>query len=89
MMFGFACNETDVLMPAPIIYAHKLVQRQSELLARKVLPWLRPDGKSQVTLRYVDNKPVAATAIVLSKLLKLSVTFWTSKFPELISLSHA
>lgn len=66
VMFGYACDETSVLMPAPIIYAHRLMQRQAELLRKKVLPWLRPDGKSQVTLHYVDNKPVSATAIVVS-----------------------
>lgn len=66
IMFGYACNETDVLMPAPIFYAHRLMQRQSELLHKTILPWLRPDGKSQVTLRYVDHKPVSAEAIVVS-----------------------
>ncbi|MFQ5659975.1 MAG: methionine adenosyltransferase [Gammaproteobacteria bacterium] len=66
LMFGYACNETDTLMPAPIDYAHRLVRRQAE--ARKIgtLPWLRPDAKSQVTFRYQDSKPVAADAIVLS-----------------------
>jgi S-adenosylmethionine synthetase len=66
IMFGYACNETKELMPATILYAHRLVERQAELLAKKVLPWLRPDGKSQVTLRYIDDKPVSASAIVLS-----------------------
>jgi len=66
LMFGYACTETDVLMPAPILYAHRLMQRQSELLHKKVLPWLRPDAKSQVTLRYADGKPVEASAIVVS-----------------------
>ncbi|BCX88858.1 S-adenosylmethionine synthetase [Methylomarinovum tepidoasis] len=66
LMFGYACDETEVLMPAPIYYAHRLVQRQAELRKAKVLPWLRPDAKSQVTLRYEDNRPVAADAIVLS-----------------------
>jgi S-adenosylmethionine synthetase len=66
LMFGYATDETDVLMPAPIIYAHRLMQRQSEVRKNGTLPWLRPDGKSQVTLRYVDYKPVGATAIVLS-----------------------
>jgi len=66
LMFGYATNETDVLMPAPITYAHRLVQRQAEVRKRKVLPWLRPDAKSQVTFRYEDHKPVAIDAVVLS-----------------------
>ncbi|MCX8048041.1 MAG: methionine adenosyltransferase [Methylohalobius sp.] len=66
LMFGYACNETDVLMPAPIYYAHELVKRQARLRKSKVLPWLRPDAKSQVTIRYQDGKPVAVEAVVLS-----------------------
>lgn len=66
MMFGYACNETDVLMPAPITYAHRLVQRQAKLRKEKVLPWLRPDAKSQVTFRYEDDMPVSVDTIVLS-----------------------
>ncbi len=66
LMFGYASNETDVLMPAPIYYAHRLVERQAELRQKKVLPWLRPDAKSQVTLRYESGKPVAIDAVVLS-----------------------
>ncbi|HUP91033.1 MAG TPA: methionine adenosyltransferase [Solimonas sp.] len=67
MMFGYASNETDVLMPAPICYAHRLVERQSEVRKAKQLPWLRPDAKSQVTLRYgKDGKPVGISAVVLS-----------------------
>lgn len=66
MMFGYATNETDVLMPAPIAYSHRLVQRQSMLRKNGRLPWLRPDAKSQVTLRYEDGKPVACDAVVLS-----------------------
>ncbi len=66
MMFGYASNETDVLMPAPITYAHRLVKRQSEVRKNGTLPWLRPDAKSQVTFRYEDNKPVAIDAVVLS-----------------------
>ncbi|UEX78726.1 methionine adenosyltransferase [Spiribacter halobius] len=66
MMFGYACNETDVLMPAPITYAHRLVQRQSEVRRRGVLPWLRPDAKSQVTFVYEDGRPVAVDTVVLS-----------------------
>jgi len=66
LMFGYASNETDVLMPAPITYAHRLVRRQSEVRKNGTLSWLRPDAKSQVTLRYVDDKPVAVEAVVLS-----------------------
>ena len=66
LMFGYASNETDVLMPAPITYAHKLVKRQAELRKNGTLPWLRPDAKSQVTFRYEDDKPVAIAAVVLS-----------------------
>ena len=66
MMFGYACNETDVLMPAPITYAHRLVKRQSEVRRKGILPWLRPDAKSQVSFRYVDGKPVAIDTVVLS-----------------------
>lgn len=66
LMFGYATNETDVLMPAPIYYAHRLMERQAELRKSKRLPWLRPDAKSQVSLRYEDGKPVAIDAVVLS-----------------------
>ncbi len=66
LMFGYASNETDVLMPAPITYAHRLVRRQAELRKEDVLPWLRPDAKSQITVRYVDGKPVGVTNVVLS-----------------------
>ena len=66
LMFGFATNETDVLMPAPIYYSHRLVERQALLRKNKTLPWLRPDAKSQVTLRYENGKPVAVDAVVLS-----------------------
>lgn len=66
LMFGYASNETDVLMPAPITYAHRLVQRQAEVRKNGTLPWLRPDAKSQVTFRYEDNKPVGIEAVVLS-----------------------
>jgi S-adenosylmethionine synthetase len=66
LMFGFATNETDVLMPAPLYYSHRLVERQAYLRKSKVLPWLRPDAKSQVTLRYENGKPVAIDAVVLS-----------------------
>jgi len=66
MMFGYATNETDVLMPAPITYAHRLVKQQAKLRHEGKLAWLRPDAKSQVTFRYVDDKPVAIDAVVLS-----------------------
>jgi S-adenosylmethionine synthetase len=66
LMFGYACNETPELMPAAIHYAHRIVERQSELRKDGRLPWLRPDAKSQVTLRYVDGKPVSIDTIVLS-----------------------
>ncbi len=66
MMFGYACRETDVLMPAPITYAHRLVKRHSDIRRRGVLPWLRPDAKSQVSFVYEDGDPVAVDTIVLS-----------------------
>ncbi len=66
MMFGYATNETDVLMPAPITFAHRLVQRQAEVRKEGILPFLRPDAKSQVTFVYEDYKPVAIDAVVLS-----------------------
>lgn len=65
-MFGYACDETPDLMPAPIWYAHRLVQRQSELRKDGRLPWLRPDAKSQVTFRYVDGRPVEVDTVVFS-----------------------
>ena len=66
LMFGFACNETDVLMPAPIEYAHRLIRKQSEVRRAQHPNTLRPDAKSQVTFRYVDGKPAAIDAVVLS-----------------------
>ena len=66
MMFGYATNETEVLMPAPITYAHRLVQRQSEIRKSGVLPWLRPDAKSQVSLHYADGQVTGIDAVVLS-----------------------
>src|SRR6202050_1848745 len=66
LMFGYATNETDVLMPAPITLAHRLVKRQAQVRKSGKLPWLRPDAKSQVTLRYEDDKPVGLEAVVLS-----------------------
>jgi S-adenosylmethionine synthetase len=66
LMFGYACNETPVLMPMPIYLAHRLTQRQSELRKDGRLPWLRPDAKSQVSIRYVDGKPHSIDTVVLS-----------------------
>src|SRR5512135_3934027 len=66
LMFGYACDETPELMPAPIYYAHRLVERQADLRRDGRLPWLRPDAKSQVTLRYVDGKPQSVDTVVLS-----------------------
>ncbi|MDH5395886.1 MAG: methionine adenosyltransferase, partial [Gammaproteobacteria bacterium] len=66
LMFGYASNETEVLMPAPITFAHRLVKRQAEVRKNGTLPWLRPDAKSQVTFRYKDNVPVGIDAVVLS-----------------------
>ena len=66
LMFGYATNETDVLMPAPILYAHLLMMRQAHVRKEKILPWLRPDAKSQVTVRYENEKPVGIQSIVLS-----------------------
>lgn len=74
LMFGYASNETDVLMPAPITYAHRLVKRQSEVRKNGTLPWLEPDAKSQLTFRYIDNKPVSIDAVVLSTQHKDSVS---------------
>ncbi|MCW8919910.1 MAG: methionine adenosyltransferase, partial [Sedimenticola sp.] len=66
LMFGYATNETEVLMPAPITYAHRLVERQAEMRKKRVLPWLRPDAKSQVTLRYQNGVVTGIDAVVLS-----------------------
>ena len=66
LMFGYACDETDVLMPLPITYAHRLVAKQAEVRRAGKLSWLRPDAKSQVTVRYVDGKPHTIDTVVLS-----------------------
>ncbi len=66
LMFGYASDETDVFMPAPITFAHRLVERQAEVRKNNTLPWLRPDAKSQVTFVYENNQPVGIDAVVLS-----------------------
>ncbi|HHS88938.1 MAG TPA: methionine adenosyltransferase [Rhodobacteraceae bacterium] len=66
LMFGYATNETDVLMPAPITFSHRLVRRQHDIRQNGTLPWLRPDAKSQVTFRYEDGRPAGIEAVVLS-----------------------
>jgi len=66
LMFGFATNETPSLMPLPIYYAHRIMQRQSELRKDGRLPWLRPDAKSQITVKYIDGKPTAIDTVVVS-----------------------
>ncbi|MDX1775117.1 MAG: methionine adenosyltransferase [Desulfobulbales bacterium] len=66
LMFGYACTETKVLMPMPITYAHRLMRRQAEVRKAGLIPWLRPDAKSQVTVEYIDNKPTRVEAIVVS-----------------------
>ncbi|MGO2478009.1 MAG: methionine adenosyltransferase [Pseudoalteromonas sp.] len=66
LMFGYACNETEVLMPAPVTYSHRLVQRQAQVRKSGELNWLRPDAKSQVTFAYENGKPVSIDAVVLS-----------------------
>jgi len=74
LMFGYASNETDVLMPAPITFAHRLVRKQAEVRKAGILPWLRPDAKSQVTFLYEDDKPVSIDAVVLSSQHKSDVS---------------
>jgi S-adenosylmethionine synthetase len=66
LMFGYACRETPTLMPFPIFYAHRIMQRQADLRRDGRLPWLRPDAKSQLTVRYIDGKPVAIDTVVVS-----------------------
>ncbi len=66
MMFGYATNETDVLMPAPITFSHRLVKRQAKVRKNGTLPWLRPDAKSQITFRYENGRPAGIEAVVLS-----------------------
>ncbi len=66
LMFGYACNQTEEMMPMPILFAHKLARRLAEVRKNGTLPYLRPDGKSQVSVQYVDNKPVRVDAVVIS-----------------------
>jgi S-adenosylmethionine synthetase len=90
MMFGYASNEVpDVLMPAPITYAHRLVKRQAELRKSGKLPWLRPDAKSQLTLRYEHGKPVGVNSVVLSTQHDPDVdqkTIWEAVIEEIIKV---
>ena len=79
MMFGFACNETPELMPAPIIYSHKLLLKATDLRKNKTLPWLRPDAKSQVTIKYEGNKPVHIDTVVISHQHNPEVSYETIK----------
>ena len=66
LMFGYATNETEELMPMPILLAHKLIQKLSEVRRNKILPWVRPDGKSQVSVKYENNKPTKIETVVIS-----------------------
>jgi S-adenosylmethionine synthetase len=75
LMFGYACNETEVLMPLPISLAHRLTKRQSEVRNTGTLPWLRPDAKSQVTIQYANNVPLRIEAVVLSTQHEASVSY--------------
>jgi len=71
-MFGYASNETDVLMPAPITYAHRLVKRQAEVRKNGTLPWLRPDAKSQLSFRYENDQPTGIEAICPPSMIRTS-----------------
>jgi S-adenosylmethionine synthetase len=84
MVFGYACRDTEELMPMPILLAHRLVHRMSEVRKGGVVPYLRPDGKSQVTVRYVDNKPEFITAVVVSTQHKDGIDIDTLMRPDLI-----
>lgn len=84
MMFGYACRDTDVLMPMPIYLAHRLVHRLSEIRKGDVLGYLRPDSKSQVTVRYVDGRPEFITAVVISTQHKDGIDIDTLLRPDLI-----
>ncbi len=84
MMFGYACNDTAELMPMPILLAHRLVHRMSEVRKGGVIPYLRPDGKSQVTVKYTDGRPEFITAVVVSTQHKDGVDVETLLRPDLI-----
>jgi S-adenosylmethionine synthetase len=84
MMFGYACRDTDELMPMPILLAHRLVHRMSEVRKGGVVPYLRPDGKSQVTVQYVDGKPKFITAVVISAQHKEGIDIESLLRPDLI-----
>lgn len=75
LMFGYACNETEVLMPMPVTFAHRLTKRQADVRKANILPWLRPDAKSQVTIQYENNIPTRIDAIVLSTQHDTSVSY--------------
>ena len=79
LMFGFACRETDSLMPFPIYYAHRLMEKQAELREKKILPWLRPDAKSQVTVEYEGHKPVRVPTVLISTQHDPDVSYETIK----------
>ena len=84
MMFGYACRDTEELMPMPILLAHRLVHRMSQVRKGGVVPYLRPDGKSQVTVKYVDGKPEFITAVVVSTQHKEGIDIDTLMRPDLI-----
>lgn len=75
LMFGYACNETEVLMPMPVTFAHRLTKRQADVRKANILPWLRPDAKSQVTIQYENNIPTRIDAVVLSTQHDTSVSY--------------
>ncbi|GLW60227.1 S-adenosylmethionine synthase [Hydrogenophilus thermoluteolus] len=75
LMFGFACNETPTLMPLPIYYAHRIMERQAQLRKDGRLPWLRPDAKAQLTVRYEDGKPTAIDTVVVSTQHQPDITY--------------
>jgi S-adenosylmethionine synthetase len=79
LMFGFACRETESLMPFPIYYAHRLMEKQAELRQKKIIPWLRPDAKSQVTVEYDGNKPVRVHTVLISTQHDAEVPYETIK----------
>src|SRR5574337_2001854 len=84
IMFGYACDETPELMPAPLYYAHRLVERQAQLRQDGRLPFLRPDAKSQVTMRYVDGRPHSVDTVVLSSQHAPEMSLGSSMKPEFV-----